>query len=136
MSQLTISGALIAGPSVSGSDTFPASQFSVPLKTSGSPKLFNVGTGVMVQTLNSPSSLAVLAGVGAQAPVTRGDFLYLRTDSKIDLELTQEDGSSGTLVRVVSVHGLVMLEFPVNFRLTAMRAQGTARLEYVVTGTV
>ncbi len=133
MGQLNLSGALTAGPQ-GGGDVFPASQYIVPVAFREGSKQYTPGTGVLTQVLNSPSAFVRLEGVGPAAPVTQGSFLYLKTDSPIDVRITHDDGSGGQTVVIIPVHGLLMYELPTTKPLELLEAQGASKVEYLVVG--
>lgn len=135
MGRINVSGVVEGGPENAGSATFPAATFTSPLALLASAgKQFGVATGVLTRTLNSPSAYVTLDGVGPSATVTQGDTLYLKTDGQMQLRLTNDDGAGGTTQAVVPVHGLVVLEFPSTKALELLEAQGSGKIEYLVSG--
>jgi hypothetical protein len=134
MGEIALSGALSGGPPAGAGATFPSARFNVELSTRETKKQFGVATGVLTRVLSSPSAFVTLDGVGAAATVTQGDFLYFKCDGQLDLRLTQDDGASGTTVQVVPVHGIVILEFPSTKALELLEAQGSGKIEYLVSG--
>jgi len=134
VSQLSLTGALVAGPS-GGGDVFPASSFMVPLAlAAGSAASFQVATGVLTQLVASPGAFVPLVGVGPTAAATQGTFLYLRTDAEVTLRLTVDDGSGGTDTLELPVSGLALMEFPAARPLELLEIRGTATVEYLVAG--
>lgn len=66
--------------------------------------------------------------------MTRGNFLYVKTDSLLVLRLTVGDGAGGTTQVLLPVHGLTLLEFSAGRELQLLEAQGQSKLEYFVSG--
>ena len=135
MGQLSLTGTLSAGPPA-GAEAFPGSNMQVPLALlAGASTTYGVASGILTQNVASPSpAYLTLSAVGASGPVTQGLFLYLKTSDSMLLEVTHDDGSGGTLVRLVPVRGLFILEFPTNMPLEGLRIQGSGRIEYFVAG--
>lgn len=133
MGTLKLEGSIYGGPGTA-SDVFPNASFNAKLATRTNPKSYGAASGVIQQRLASPSAFVVLAGIGATQPVTRGDFLYLRCDSAITLRITHDDGAGGSTVVSIPVHGLYIYEFQDTKFLKALEAQGSALLEYFVSG--
>ena len=80
---------------------------------------------------------AALQGVGSGDAVERGDLLYLRSDAPLTLRLSTQDPLNPTgppVVRTVPVQGLYIHEFPQAEPLVLLEAQGSATVEYAVTG--
>lgn len=133
MGQLSLSGALVGGPPTAG-DGFPASLFNTPISTLSSPKSFQVASGVISRLLNSPSSYVTLQGVGSADTVTHGDFLYFKCDGQILLRLTFDDGVGGSTTAVLPLMGLHVAEYQTAKFLKLLEAQGSARVEYFISG--
>lgn len=139
MGQLAISGTVLGGPvTVGAAYGFPQSLFTTQLATTPNPKPFSAASGVLTRRVSTVSpSFATLTGVGANDTVQRGDTLYLRSDSQLLLRLSQLDPLNPTgpaLVREVYVQGLFIVEFPQSSPLVLLEAQGSATIEYLVTG--
>lgn len=133
MSSLDLSGALTAGPATGSG--FPAASFTVPLALiAGASSSFQVASGVLTQLYASPAAFVALGGVGPTAAVTQGQFLYLKCDAASVLRITTDDGSGGTAVVEVPVHGLVLIEFPALRPLELLEIKGTGKVEYLVCG--
>jgi len=129
MSQIKLSGSLDAGPSQGGSESFPASSWSVPLAFRSGTKTFGAATGVLVRQVNAPSpSYASLASI------TRGDFLYVKTSGPLVLRLTVDDGAGADVLELVPVDGLLLREFSSLRYLKLVEAQGTGTIEFFVSG--
>jgi hypothetical protein len=139
MGQLAISGTVIGGPvTVGAAFGFPQAMFTTQLATTPSPKPFSAASGVLTRRLATvPPTWATLTGVGPTDTVQRGDTLYLRSDSQVLLRLSQVDPlnpSGPALVRQVYVQGLFICEFPQSSLLVLLEAQGSATIEYLITG--
>ncbi len=135
MGLLRLSGSLDAGPPPVTTESFPASSFSVPLAFLETSKAFNVASGVLSRRLSTLSpSYAVLDGLGTSSAVTKATFLYLKSSSSVVLRLTTDDGSGGSVMTLLPVLGLVLLEFNSLLFLKQLEAQGSAQLEYFVSG--
>jgi len=136
MGRVNMTGVVEGGPETSGAGVFPAARFTTPLSllAGATGKQFAAGTGILVRTVNSPSAMVALDGVGPTSTVVQGDFLYLKTDGIFDLEITHDDGGGGTTVVVVPVHGVFAMEFPTTKPLEGLRIQGAGKIEYLVTG--
>ena len=134
MGVLRLSGSLDGGPASSTTESFPASSFSAPLRFRENTKGFSVATGVLTRKLNSVGAFVPLQGVGATDTVTKGTFLYLKSDAAIEVRLTTDDGSGGSVLAVLPPSGFVMIELdPVKF-LKLLEAKGLGSLEYFVCG--
>lgn len=133
MGVLKLSGNLSAGPQ-SASEGFPAAMFSAPIFPRENQRSFGVATGIVTRQLASPGAFAALQGVGATDTVKNGDFLYMKSNAQIDVRMTIDNGAGGSDLRIVTVHGLVILEFSTARPLKLLEAQGTAVLEYFVSG--
>ncbi len=99
------------------------------------PKPATVGTGVLAQTIASPSAFVTLVAFSTTGPVTRADTLYFKSDGQVQLELTCDDGTgSGTTTAIVPVQGLFINEFPSPNKLVGLRVKGTSRIVYFGSG--
>jgi hypothetical protein len=138
MGQLAISGTVLGGPvTIGAAYGFPQSLFTTQLATTPNPKPFSAASGVLTRRVSTVSpSFAVLTGVGATDTVQRGDTLYLRSDAQLLLRISQLDplNPATTLVRLVYVQGLFIVEFPQSSPLVLLESQGSATIEYLVTG--
>jgi len=142
--QIIVSGTVTVMPltvagtttSVSPQGSLPAGSVQIPLSTTPSPKPSN-RRAVGSVYLQSPSSFQTLHGVGTSENVTTGDFLLLTTDGPIQLQLTMQDYAAagvGTTVSTVYVYGQLHLELPPSGYLVGLAAQGTANVEYTISG--
>tara|TARA_Y100000034_G_C6819181_1_gene368767 strand:+ start:274 stop:462 length:189 start_codon:yes stop_codon:yes gene_type:complete len=60
--------------------------------------------------------------------------LYFKSDAPLTLRLTTDDGAGGDVVAVVPIHGLAIMEFNSTNFLKTLEAQGTAKVEYFLSG--
>lgn len=138
MGQLTISGTILGGPAQVGGAGFPGALFTTVLGTAPSPKPFSVATGIVSRRVSQASpGFAALQGVGPTDTVTAGDFLYLRSDSGVVLRVSNRDPlnpAGPALTTLIPVQGLAILEFPPSSPLVLLEVQGSAQLEYFVSG--
>ncbi len=132
VAQLT--GRLTAGPPSSGSGVFPTSLFSDDVQLGTAGKSFQASGSSVSRTISSPSSFVAIGDVGSTGDVTRADFLYLRSDGELTVELTTDDGSGGDVVAVVPTFGLLVIEFQSAKYLKGLRVKGSARISYFVSG--
>jgi hypothetical protein len=137
MGQVAINGTILGGP-VSPGAGFPQAIFTAVLATTPSPKPFSAASGVLTRRVNQAApGFLTLSGVGPADAVVRGDTFYLRSDSQLLLRLSQTDPlnpSGPALVRDVYVSGLCIIEFPASSPLVLLEAQGSATIEYLITG--
>lgn len=136
MGQIAISGTILGGPVQVGAG-FPQAIFTTTLATSPTPKPFGAGSGVLTRRVAVASpGFVTLSGVGPADTVVRGDLFYLRSDAQLLLRMSQTDPLNplNTLVRDLYVNGLVVIEFPASSPLVLLEAQGSATIEYLVTG--
>lgn len=137
MGQVSIAGTVLGGPVQVGAG-FPQAIFTTTLGTSPNPKPFSAATGVLQRRVNvAAPAFGALSGVGAGDTVEKGDLLYFRSDSQLLLRLSQTDPlnpAGPPLVRELYVSGLVVIEFPAASPLVLLEAQGSATIEYAITG--
>jgi hypothetical protein len=135
MATIDLTGTITAGAQSAGIDVFPGASARIPLGFyGGQSKAFMVGGCVLTRIINSPAAFVTLSGVGASDVVTQGSFLYLKSDGVMILELTTDDGAGSTEVVELPVQGLVVIEFPTNRPLEALRIKGSGKIEYLVAG--
>lgn len=132
-----LTGSIVAGPSAAGAvdGSFPTMSAEATLGTKQTG--FAASTGTLRKSLASPGSFVALSGLGAAAgdAVNLGKFLYIRTDAKVELRLSQKDpGGGADIVKVVPIEGLNLQEFPSSDGLTLLEAQGSATIEYMICG--
>lgn len=136
---LKLQGSIIGGPPSGVSTGYGTMTVTDQLGFPGDGLSYQVSTGV--QTMNMPSAAAAafveLQGVGPDAPVTRGTFLYAKTQSQIQLRLTLDDGVGGDIVSVIPLSPqaapLLLPCTPTNF-LKLLEAKGSGQLLYFVCG--
>lgn len=133
--QISLDGTLSVGPQSPADNAFPAGTSGEPLALTPSPKVSNACTGTLVRNLNSASSFATLTGVGASDTVTKGDTLYFRSNSPVQVRLTQADPLGGSdIISIVNVYGTLLAEFnPVGY-LKLLEAKGVATIAYLISG--
>lgn len=137
MGQIVIAGTMIAGPPVVGG-VFPSSIYTTQLALSQVPKPFSKASGVMQSTVQTAApAFEPLQGVGPTDRVRQGDTLYLRCDAPILLRVSTVDPLAPLgppIVELNPVAGLYIREFPLGQRLVLLEAQGSATIEYAITG--
>lgn len=135
MGVVNIGGQLQAGPkSIGACQDRSVITTALALKGGAGSKSYNVATGVIQLTVQN-NAYQVLPGVGAAPNVTKGDTLYFFAASPIKLRLTNDDGTGMTTdTRVLSVDGLVILEFDQRYSLKLLEALGNADIEFFVSG--
>lgn len=127
MSNLQLSGSITAGPA--GGSGFPGGIASFSLATTPDPKGFSVCAHGQ-KLLSSPSSFQTVPGLGTGQDVVNGDFLYLKSNAPITVRLTQ----AGMSVQLVGLNGTMILEFPATAYLNLVEVEGSASIEYFISG--
>lgn len=127
---VTCAGAIAAEPSTVTDGSFPAGSTSIPFALNPPSKPFTVDTGRALVNVNSPSSFTAFAGVGAGAAVTQASFLYVRTQSPMQVRITQNGSTS-----VVKTSGLFVLEPEPGSEVTLVEFQGAGTVELYASGT-
>lgn len=131
MSIATLNGTLVAGPPGCGTGCFPSAAFTDSFgECCGRP--FQASASSPSRYVNSPNAFADVPGIGSD--VTRVDFLYLRSDGPIDLQLTTDDGVGGDVVTVESIQGYYIRDFAQAKPLKALGLRGNARVVYFASG--
>lgn len=126
---------LDSGPSVVGdASSFPSGATTIPLQLTPCQKPAPVATGVMRMTVASPSAFVALAGFGTT--VTKGDTLYFRSNAPVQIRKTYTPASGGPFTAVNYVSGLVIEEVDPANPLTLFEVQGTANIEWYVSGQI
>lgn len=137
MGQVAINGTVLGGPVQVGSG-FPQAIFTTVLATSPNPKPFSSASGVLTRRVAQASpGFVTLSGVGPTDSVVRGDLLYMRSDAQLLIRLSQVDPLNPigpALVRELIMSGLLIVEFSAASPLVLLEAQGSATIEYLVTG--
>jgi hypothetical protein len=132
--QLKFEGNLIAGPPSINGDGY-GMQVIAPVTLKSAPSSFDAASGVLRRSLSvAAPAWGPLQGVGPTDTVTQGTFLYVRTTSLVLLRLTTNDGAGGTVVELNPVDGLYVREFGSQRPLELLEVQGTATIEYFVSG--
>ena len=129
MGQLALSGVVVVGPALKAG-TFPAAEITIALVSKMNDYVISA-SGLM--NIASVSSYVPLPVVGTNGPVTKGTFLYVKTNAPISLRMTTVDGVS-TAVAVEPLDGLKVHEFPDGSELVLLEAEGTATVEFLVAG--
>lgn len=125
---------MVGGPPIVSDSTFPSARFDARITLRDGTKSFNAATGILSYQLNSPVAYFTLEGVGANRTVTRGNFLYFKTQNQMLIRTTTDDGLGGNVLSVIPVYGLVVIEFDDAKYLKLLEAQGTGLVEYLVSG--
>ena len=137
MGQVVIQGTYQGGPVQVGAG-FPQAIYTTPLQTSVSPKPFSAGSGVLTRRVAQASpGFTPLQGVGPTDAVVRGDLLYMRSDAALLLRVSTQDPLAPLgppIVVLVPISGLFIIEFPASSPLVLLEAQGSATVEYAITG--
>lgn len=138
MGSSSLTGSLIGGPPNSGGSSFPEAQFIAQLGLTPSPKVWSAASGVLQRQVSqaAPGFLA-LSGVGPTDTVQRGDTLYFRSNGPVVLRLSYVDPTNPLgppLQAVVPVQGLLLQEFSTPSPLVGLEVQGSAQIEYLITG--
>lgn len=127
--EVRLEGALTIKPFGVSENVFPTSKTDIPLD------LLNGGTRswtvqkLAFMDINSPSAFVAVPSV------ILADMLYLRCDAALLVELTWEQvPPTADLVSIVTLYGLMILEFPPDQLLKTIRVQGVAQLEIFVCG--
>lgn len=127
---VTLKGTLLAGPPKASCNGFPSGLVNAAFELTPPNKAADVST-YGSPNLNSALAYSELPGVGDT--VTRGTFLYVRTQNKMLVRITQA-GDSGDVVSVMYVQGLFIQEFPAGNYLKLLEAQGVGVIEYFASG--
>jgi hypothetical protein len=126
MGAVSLDGSLTVGPTVP--NQVPGGTVSFPVGTTPNPKTYTVSdTGS--KKVVSPGSAVAFGSVGTTGAVTAGSFLYLKTTAAVSISLS----FGGTTV-ILPLNGTLVMEFPTASPLTGLSVQGTATVEYFVSG--
>lgn len=138
MGQLAINGSLIAGPPTVGTGMFPSAVYNVQLGLSQTPRAFSRGTGVIQsQVQTGAPAFEPLSGVGPTDRVHFGDVLYFRCDGPLVLRISRVDPLAPLgppIVELCAIQGLLIREFQPGSQLVLLEGQGSATIEYAITG--
>jgi len=140
-SQIIVSGTItqspppVTGTTIAASPvgTVPAGTTQIPILLTPSPKQ-SLKRASGNKVLSSPSSFQTLSGLGSTDDVTNCDTLYLKCDANILVQLTVTNPAGGTFVSTVSLYGTLIQEFATNAYLVGIALQGTANVEYIISG--
>lgn len=135
MGIITVSGTLFGGPQ-SGGETFPAAQFSTPLRLSSPNKGFQNASGILTRVLTNPAVFVAIPAVGTGGDITRANFLYVRSDGDYQLRLTQDDGAGGTTVTTIQCRGLFVTETPDSLAIVGVEIASSSKIELLASGIV
>jgi hypothetical protein len=130
---VTLQGTLQAGPAKSTDCAFPSALVNASFTLKPSTKAAPV-SAYDVRNLNSPSSFVQLRGVGPGESVTRGNTLYLRTETAMTVRATFDDGVGGSVVATYPVDGLFVIEAQEAKFIKLLEAQGVGVVEYFASG--
>lgn len=137
MGQIVVQGTLTAGPVTVGAG-FPQATFTTLLQTQVTPKAYSAGSGIMQRQIAVASpTWQALQGVGPSDAVQRGDTLYLKCNAALLVRLSTQDPLAPLgppIVQEIPVSGLLFIEFPPGSPLVLLEAQGSATVEYAITG--
>lgn len=135
MASLTLSGSLsfgeLCGPCNSPGD------LSIPLTSTCNGIPAGCAPFVPLRRVSvTPPSWLALGEVGPTASVTKGLFLYMRTDSPISIRMTVDDGAGGSVLQVIDLDSPMpfMKSFPTAKFLKLLEVQGSATITYLVSG--
>jgi hypothetical protein len=132
MGQSRLEGSIQAGPPNVTDGTFPASTATFPLAFSPNPKSYNCAEPTLARRISS-IAFVPLSGVGPNDTVTEAGLVYLRSDSPLEVRITQViDGSPETSIH--KIHGLLLLEPPGNEPVTLVEVLGNATIDFYVQG--
>ncbi len=131
MGKFNLEGSLQAGPPQANEGGMSV---TAPLIARANSSGFGAATGILQRRVSSPAAFIPLTGVGANDTVTRGTFLYLKSDSAIDLRVTHDNGAGVGVVVTIPVQGLQVFEFQDSKYLRLLEVQGSALIEYFVCG--
>jgi hypothetical protein len=132
MGQARLDGSLQAGPPAVTEGTFPASTFSVPIALTPNPKGYLVSDATLSRRINSVPWIA-LSGLGATDSVTEASTIYLRSDSPLDVRITQSIDDV-LVVSTSRLHGTLLREFPSSDPATLVEVKGNATIDFYVQG--
>lgn len=136
---VTLLGTLSAGPQGSCEGGFPAGLLQLQFGLSGSCPGAGTKPAIKKFWTNTDISSAVafvpLDGVGTGESVTKGNTLYLRTNSPFLIRFTFADPAGGAdIVSVLPIQGLHISEYQLPGYLKLLEAKGVGGIEYFVSG--
>jgi hypothetical protein len=128
--QVELNATLSAIPTC-GDGSFPSGMTTIPLALNPPNKPYAVTTGDQIANVNSPSVFVALGGIGAGGSVTLATTLMVRTSTSIALQLTQNNGGSGTnTITLGSLSGLFIWEAPTGWEIEGVSVKGSGTIEY------
>lgn len=130
MGHVALSGVVVVGPDLKAG-TFPSAETTVALVSKTTDYVVSSPAGLIA--VASPSAYVPLPGIGTTGPVTKGSFLYVKSNAPISLRLTNVSGST-TVTSVTPLDGMLIQEFPTGSELVLLEVEGTATVEYLVAG--
>lgn len=134
MGRISLTGEVSVQPDVVSDTTFPGAVKSAQLSSTPTVKSSTVDSGIAKRLINSPNAFLALSGVGTNDDVTRGDTLYIKSNSPIQVRLTFAQISGGDLVSTVPLFGTCILEIPSDQYLKTIEAKGAGTIEYLISG--
>lgn len=134
MSQIILDGTLTVAPPGSGVCGFPNGAVSIPLGLSPSPKQSVVRSGPDVRQVSSPSAYVQLTGVGSSDAVTRGNTVYLKTNSPFMVRATFDNTPDADIEAEFPVSGVWVLESGDTKYLKKVEVKGSGSVEFLVSG--
>lgn len=134
--QAQLTAQLTTGPSAVSDNTFPSGVNTITFGLNPPQKQYNVDTSGVIQ-VNSPSSFAAVAAIGAGGQVTQGLTFFARVLTTMILQMTFANPSGGSdIVITEPIDGVKLCEYPTNGYLKALAVQGSGQLEYWAAGLV
>ena len=134
MGRVALTGEVSVQPDVISDTTFPGAVKSTQLSTTPTQKPSAVDSGIAKRMINTPNAFLALSGVGPTDDVTRGDTLYIKTNSPIQVRLTFAQVSGGDLISTLPLYGTCILEIPSDQYLKTIEAKGAGTIEYLISG--
>ncbi len=130
--QATLSGTLSASPASITDNQFPSATLNVPFNLNPAAKPFNVATGGVPISVNSPNAFVAVPGIGGSfGPVTQAQLVYARVSSAMQFRLTH---LGDAVAKVVYVGGLFVLEADPSKPVTLFEVMGSGTLELFACG--
>jgi hypothetical protein len=133
-SSVVFTGSIIAGPQGAGDCSFPSGITNIAFGTSPNTLPAPVSAYNQV-SLNSPSAFQTLPGLGPTSTVTQGNFLYVRSNAPVLLQLVYFT-ASGNVTVVIPLYGPFVWQVPQSpsYYLVSAAIEGTAQVEFYVSG--
>lgn len=88
------------------------------------------------QSVNSASAFVPITGVGPTGSVTQGLFLYLKTDARFMVRVTQKGTTNldPDIVSTFPLQGMLMMQFPLENTLKLLEVEGIGPVDFFVGG--